>query len=80
MFPYGNNKQPSRKSQGKGPDGKVLFRATHYTADFSYRKVPDGELTVEDVKSDYTRKEKETILRRKMMYFVHHIYVEEVVM
>ena len=53
------------------------FRAAHYTADFSYRK--NGALIVEDVKSDYTRLGTDYILRRKLMYLVHGIYVEEVI-
>ena len=46
-----------------------------YTADFVYRK--DGELVVEDVKSDVTRKEKDYVLRRKLMLHVHGIRILE---
>lgn len=59
------------------PAGKLNFKAAHYTADFQY--VRDGETVVEDVKSKYTREEKDYILRRKMMLYVNGIYVEEVV-
>ena len=59
-------------------DGRVIFRSAHYTADFSY-KTPDGRLVVEDVKSEFTRREKDYILRRKLMLMVNGIYVEEVI-
>ena len=61
----------------KNDQGKTVFRAAHYTADFQYMK--DGKLVVEDVKSTYTREEKDYILRRKLMFYVNGIYVEEVI-
>lgn len=61
----------------KDEKGKTVFRAAHYTADFQYKR--DGQLVVEDVKSKYTREETDWILRRKLMYYVNGIYVEEVV-
>lgn len=57
--------------------GKTLFRPARYTADFSY--VRDGVLHVEDVKSEYTRLEKDYILRRKLMLYHNGIYVEEII-
>jgi len=57
--------------------GKRNFQAAHYTADFKY--IRDGKEIVEDVKSTYTREDQAYILRRKLMYLVHGIYVEEVV-
>ncbi len=59
------------------PAGNVLFRAARYTADFSY--VRDGKLIVEDVKSEYTRLEKDYILRRKLMLYLNGIYVQEII-
>ena len=53
------------------------FQAAHYTADFRYFR--DGVEHVEDVKSSYTREAQDYVLRRKLMYQVHGIYVEEVV-
>lgn len=41
-------------------------KASHYTADFVYRRA-DGTEVVEDVKSSYTRREKDYILRRKFL-------------
>ena len=60
-----------------GPDGNILFRNAKYTADFSY--IRDGKLIVEDVKSEFTRMEKDYILRRKLMLFHNGIYVTEVI-
>ena len=57
--------------------GHRSFLPAHYTADFKYMR--DGVLHVEDVKSTYTREDQAYILRRKLMYLVHEIYVEEVV-
>lgn len=59
------------------PAGKLNFKPAYYTADFQY--VRDGKTIVEDVKSKYTREEKDYVLRRKMMLYVNGIYVEEVV-
>lgn len=57
--------------------GKTLFRPARYTADFSYMR--DGVLHVEDVKSEFTRQEKDYVLRRKLMLYMNGIYVEEVI-
>ena len=57
--------------------GHRAFLPAHYTADFKYMR--DGIEHVEDVKSTYTREDQAYILRRKLMYLVHGIYVEEVV-
>ena len=61
----------------KSAAGNVLFRAAKYTADFAY--VRDGKLVVEDVKSEYTRLEKDYVLRRKLMFYHNGIYVREVI-
>lgn len=47
-----------------------------YTADFVYDDA-DGKLVVEDTKSEYTRKEKDYVLRRKLMLHVHNIKILE---
>lgn len=57
--------------------GHRNFQAAHYTADFKYYK--DGELIVEDVKSEYTRQAEDYKLRRKMLHYVYGIYVTEVI-
>ena len=58
--------------------GHRAFLPAHYTADFAY-KDKHGVTHVEDVKSTYTREEQDYILRRKLMWQVNHIYVEEVI-
>lgn len=40
-------------------------KAAHYTCDFQYTQ--DGVLVIEDAKSEATRKEKDYVLRRKLM-------------
>ena len=60
------------------PKGKHNFRPVVYTPDFRY-KDKDGKEIVEEVKSEYTRKEKDYVIRRKLLYFTQGIYVEEVV-
>lgn len=51
---------------------KCVFRATNYYADFTY--IQDGRLVVEDVKGFKT---KEYQLKKKMMYYFHHIKIKE---
>ena len=58
------------------PHEKTL-RAHKYTADFQY--VRNGKIVVEDVKSDYTRKDREYNLNRKLMWMLKGIYVREVI-
>lgn len=58
--------------------GHRAFLPAHYTADFRY-KDKTGTEHVEDVKSSYTREDQAYILRRKLMWMVNGIYVEEVV-
>lgn len=55
-------------------DVKILDSAV-YTADFTY--IEDGEYIVEDVKSDYTRKEKDYVLRKKFLYYKYKILIRE---
>lgn len=49
-----------------------------YLADFVYRELKSGELIVEDVKSDHTRKLPVYIIKRKLMLSVHNIEIKEV--
>jgi hypothetical protein len=53
----------------------VIEQAAVYTADFVY--IEDGVKVVEDCKSEYTRKEKDYVLRRKLMLHVHGIRIVE---
>jgi len=53
-------------------DGKCLFRKCEYIADFVYEQ--DGHKVVEDVKGFRTP---EYIIKRKLMYYTHGIFVIE---
>lgn len=44
---------------------RVDEKPAHYTCDFQY--IQDGVLIIEDAKSEATRKEKDYVLRRKLM-------------
>ena len=55
-----------------------LERKSVYTADFVYRD-KTGKQHVVDVKSIYTLKEKDYVLRRKLMLWIHKIKIEEIV-
>lgn len=44
---------------------RVDEKAAHYTCDFQYFQ--DGVLVIEDAKSEATRREKDYVLRRKLM-------------
>lgn len=57
-------------------DGKVVERACTYTCDFRY--VKDGQTVVEDVKSSYTSKLPEYVIKRKLMLFRYGIRINEV--
>lgn len=56
-------------------DGKCVERAANYYADFVYME--GKRMVVEDVKSAITRKQKDYILKRKLMLWVHHIKIRE---
>ncbi len=60
------------------PAGKRNFRSVVYTPDFRYKKA-DGTEVVEEVKSEYTRLEKDYVIRRKLILYTLGIYVEEIV-
>ncbi|AIO68407.1 DUF1064 domain-containing protein [Burkholderia oklahomensis] len=57
-------------------DGSIE-RAVEYVADFTYRNSA-GELVVEDVKSVITRKNKDYVIKRKLMLREHGITIQEV--
>jgi hypothetical protein len=56
--------------------GKVIERECAYYADFCYFNA-DGDLVVEDAKSDATKTEQYKI-KRKLMLYVHGIRITEV--
>ena len=57
----------------------VAEREVTYTCDFAYTD-KNGQYIVEDVKSKYTRKEHDYIIKRKLMLFINGIRLHEVIM
>ena len=57
----------------------VAEREVTYTCDFAYTD-KSGQYIVEDVKSKYTRKEHDYIIKRKLMLFINGIRLHEVIM
>lgn len=55
---------------------KVVERECYYVADFVYTDNESGEQKVVDVKSEITEKNKEFVIKRKLMLWVHNIKVE----
>ena len=51
-------------------------RPCYYIADFVYSD-PTGELVVEDVKSEATRKDKAYVIKRKLMLYLKGIKIHE---
>lgn len=58
--------------------GKMLEREVKYIADFTYRDCKTGRLTVEDVKSPVTRKNKEYVIKRKLLLYRHGLRIKEI--
>lgn len=61
---------PKFKAQGES------FRACCYKADFVYTE--NGEIVVEDVKSEYTRKLPEYRIKKKLLAWKYGIVIKEV--
>lgn len=57
-------------------DGKCVERAVKYIADFVY--VEKGEIVYEDVKSEITRKNKDYVIKRKLLLYLKNIRLREV--
>lgn len=56
-------------------DGKCVERGVKYIADFVY--IENGEIIYEDVKSKITRQNREYILKRKLLLYIHNIRLRE---
>lgn len=56
-------------------DGKCVERGVKYIADFTYWE--NGKLVVEDVKSAVTRKNKDYVIKRKLLLFMRGIRLRE---
>ena len=57
-------------------DGRCVERSVKYVADFTYTE--HGKPVVEDVKSEITRKNKEYVIKRKLLLYIHGIRLKEV--
>ena len=55
---------------------RLVERETSYVADFVYLDTKTGKTVVEDVKSEITRKNKEFVIKRKLMLWVHNIKIK----
>lgn len=55
--------------------GKLIESECAYYADFTY-KDSDGHLVVEDVKSEFTKKDKVFCIKRKLMLYVYGITIQ----
>ena len=53
-------------------DGKCIYRSSSYIADFVYEQ--NGETVVEDTKGFKTP---EYIIKKKLMYYIHGIFIKE---
>lgn len=62
-------------SRGGIKKGKLIERECAYYADFVYIVAETGEKVVEDVKGMRTPEYK---IKRKLMFFVHHIKIKEI--
>lgn len=51
-------------------------RAVVYVADFTY--IENDKFVVEDVKSEATRKNKEYVIKRKLMKWIHGITIKQI--
>lgn len=57
--------------------GKCIEQSVVYVADFVYSDLKKGEIVVEDVKSEATRKKESYIIKRKLMLFLKGIKIYE---
>lgn len=62
--------------EGEGKNRRCVERSVKYVADFVYT-TKDGRRVVEDTKSPATRKNKDYIIKRKLMLWLRGIKVEE---
>lgn len=56
---------------------KLIEHKLSYIADFTYLD-KQGNLVVEDVKSDITRKMEKYIIKRKLMLYLHKLKISEI--
>ena len=57
--------------------GKCIEQSVVYVADFVYSDLKKGEIVVEDVKSEATRKKESYIIKRKLLLYLKGIRIYE---
>ena len=67
---------PARLIPTQYIEGKCVERSVKYIADFVY--VEKGEIVYEDVKSEITRKNKDYVIKRKLLLYLKNIRLREV--
>lgn len=67
-----------KKGQRLKDGQRLLEKECAYVADFVYQDAHTGELVVEDVKSEATKKKESYIIKRKLMLSVYGIKIREI--
>lgn len=75
---YETYERYGKKGQRLKDGNRLLEKECVYIADFVYTDSKTGELVVEDVKSEATKKKESYIIKRKLMLHVYGIKIKEV--
>ena len=75
---YESYERYGKKGQRLKDGSKLLEKECAYIADFRYIDSHTGELVVEDIKSEATKKKESYIIKRKLMLHVYDIRIKEV--
>lgn len=75
---YETYERYGKKGQRLKDGQRLLEKECAYIADFVYHDAHTGELVVEDVKSEATKKKESYIIKRKLMLWVLGIRIKEI--
>lgn len=75
---YETYERYGKKGQRLKDGQRLLEKECAYVADFVYQDAHTGELVVEDVKSEATKKKESYIIKRKLMLWVLGIRIKEI--
>lgn len=75
---YETYERYGKKGQRLKDGTRLLEQECAYIADFKYQDARSGELVVEDVKSEATKKKESYIIKRKLMLSVYGIRIREI--
>lgn len=75
---YETYERYGKKGQRLKDGQRLLEKECAYVADFVYQDAHTGELVVEDVKSEATKKKESYIIKRKLMLSVYNIRIKEI--